>query len=48
MLPEDASEEQKAALEDAFLRLAQFNMTNTACLGYACGWSELNSDRDDQ
>lgn len=41
MLPEDASNEQKAALENAFLKLAQFNMTNTACLGYACGWSEL-------
>lgn len=41
MLPEDASQEQKAALENAFLKLAQFNMAQTACIGYACGWSEF-------
>ncbi|KAK5052483.1 hypothetical protein LTR84_002347 [Exophiala bonariae] len=39
MLPEDATEEQRSALEDAFLKLAQFNMTQTTCIGYACGWT---------
>jgi hypothetical protein len=41
MLPEDATREQKSALEDAFLKLAQFNMSQTTCIGYACGWSEF-------
>ncbi|OAL36896.1 hypothetical protein AYO20_03952 [Fonsecaea nubica] len=37
-VPEDASQEQKSALEDSFVHLAKFYTTKTACSGYASGW----------
>lgn len=41
-LPDGATDDQKSALEDAFLDLARYCITETACTSYACGWGECD------